>query len=221
MGKNDDVKLYRGCAYNLMRVLDIGDKYEAFILECGGDGRRFYADLGRQRYLCLQGVVYLVLVSERSVKLFRLKADENDLHEGRPVVRVKEVFGKKGIKCKTIADYWKTSYSWGTAWERSLRASKAVFSKYGYATQYYFWNDCNEYDFEICFVKRGHLLIDGWDISSLGLIHGSDDVMKAAREYVELLLTGPAEMSADGFADRMSMIGLYDELKYWNFVVRE
>lgn len=215
--KNNDVKLYTGCVYDLSRVLDTGEKYEAYILE-SGYGSKFYADLGRQRYLYLEGTAYLVLVSARAVKLFKLRADENDLHDGRPVVRMRDVFARRGIKCRMIADYMKGTYSFGTAWERSLRASMGVFSKYGFATQYYFWNDCNEYEFEIRFVKRGHILIDGQDIMSIRVFHSSENVMKQAGEYVRLALTGPAEMSISGFEDRMKQIGLEGELRsiYFN-----
>ena len=218
MEKNKDVKLYTGRSYNLSRVLNVGEKYEAYILESRLSTCRFLADLGRRRYLHLDGTSYLVLVSDRSVKLYKLKADENDLHEGLPVIRMKDELERRGIKCRTIADYGKRTYSFGTAWERSLRASSAVFSKYGLATQYYFWNDCDDYEFEIRFVKRGHIRIDGQDIISIRLFHGTEDVISMAGEYIELALTGPAEMSISGFEDRMKKAGLENQLRgvYFN-----
>lgn len=218
MEKNKDVKLYTGLSYNLSRVLDVGEKYKAYILESRLSSRRFLADLGRRRYLYLDRTSYLVLVSDRSVKIYKLKADGNDLREGLPVIRIKDELEQRGIKCRSIADYAKMTYSFGTAWERSLRASSAVFSKYGFATQYYFWNDCDDYEFEIRFVKRGHIRIGGRDIMAIRSFHGTEDVMSMAGEYIELALTGPAEMSISGFEDRMKQAGLENQLRgvYFN-----
>lgn len=212
MEKNKDVKLYTGRAYDLKCVLSFDEKYEAFILETGLGIGRFYADLGRRRYLCLEGTAYLVLVTDRSVRLFRLKADGNELHEGLPAIRMKDVFGHRGIKCSTSAEasYLKWSQNW---WKHSLFECDAVFSKNGYATQHYDWNDCSIYDFEIRFVKKDHLLIDGQNIEAVTLFNGSRNVMKRVREYVELVLTGPAEMSMSGFEDRIKMAGLEDDIK--------
>ena len=217
MEKNKDVKLYTGRAYDLKFVLSVDEKYEAFILETGSGSGRFYADLGRRRYLCLEGTVYLVLVTDRSVRLFRLKADGNDLHKGLPVIRMKDVFGYRGIKCRASAEasYLKWSQNW---WKHSLFECDAVFSKYGYATQHYEWNDCSVYDFVIRFVKKGHIKIDGQDISMITLLDGSHNVMKRTLEYVDLALTGPAEMSLSGFEDRMKQSGLGDDLKYINLI---
>ena len=218
MGKNNSVKLYTGYSYDLSRVLDTGEKYEAYILDTRRGDSRSYAYLGRRRYLYLEGTAYLVLVSARSVKFYKLLPDENDLHEGRPVVRIKEVLEGRGIKCSVIADYEKSSYSFMPAWKLSLDSCRAVFSKYGFAMQDYFWNDCAVYEFEMHFLKRGHIRINGRDIMAIRSFHCSKDIMETAGEYIELALTGPAEISLSDFEDRMKQIGLEDPLRglYFN-----
>ena len=213
MEKNKDVKLYKGCAYDLKYVLKFDEKYEAFILETGYGSGRFYIDLGKRRYLCLEGLVYLVLASDRSVRFFGLKADGGELHEGLPVIRMKEVFNRRGIKCSTDSEFsdLKWSRNW---WKDSLFKCDAVFSRYGYAVQRYDWNDCSVYDLEIIFVKKGHMRIDGKDIGSITYFDGSYNVLRRAGEYIELALTGASEMSWSGFEDRIKQIGLEKELKY-------
>jgi hypothetical protein len=104
------------------------------------------------------------------------------------------------------------------AWKLSLDSCRAVFSKYGFAMQDYFWNDCAVYEFEMHFLKRGHIRINGRDIMAIRSFHCSKDIMETAGEYIELALTGPAEISLSDFEDRMKQIGLEDPLRglYFN-----
>lgn len=212
LSKNSGVKLYKGHAYDLSRVLDTGEKYEAYILECGRSSGGTFADLGRKRYLYLSGIPYLVLISDRSVKIKKLKANEDTIHEGLAVIGIKAAIEQHGIKCRTVADYRKMTFSFGTAWKRSLDESSAVISKYGYAMQCYFWCDCDVYEFKIRFVKRGHIRLDGQNIMSIRSFHGSEDIMKMAGEYIELALTAPVDTSVSVFEDKMNLIGLKDQL---------
>ena len=179
--------LLKGYAYDLEKLIRI-DGYHGFLMESGAydwdhTRKRRQYDLGMRRILEIgTEETYLILIG----------GGESITIELNEECKISDVLRKLGYKCSIIAEYGghvgkdgkRYGYEWET-WKMALHEREAVFSENGYALQYKGWLDYTFYQFELNILKKGWLVIDGYDIAALRFWNVGVDIMGRAKSLIE------------------------------------
>lgn len=208
-------KILKGCAYSLDHLIAI-EGYGGFIFESGSSNHEhpyYRINLGMKRELILQSEeAYLILDGAEGILIEKLEY---------PRCKLSELLRRKGVKCRIIADYKKSSSRYKAAWKRAMEERKGYFSENGYALQYQGWADYTFYKFEFIIKKSGWIIIGNHDIEIFRFWYVEEDIMVKADKLIEKALLQPQNLSGQEFMKKLGDAKLDEQLPWFQMIERE
>ncbi len=220
--------LLKGYTYDLEKLIRVEGGH-AFILETGGSEKwdnethqnlaAHCYDLGKQRILRItKKEAYLILILEKGTE-YKMEISRLDPSG----CKVADLIREKGCHCCVIAEYGGKRGKdgivkgfIGQTWEMALNKREGEFSEAGYALQYRGWLDYTFYRFELFFMNRGRIIIDGHDVEGFALYNVMEDIMLEAGHLIDRVLKEKMQITGKDLADALKAAELEEYIKFLN-----